>query len=280
MSGGSFLSVGIDRGSAILFHPRTRDRDDVKALQDKNGVIFLDRTDHITPEYYASKSGASYWNAESLKAAREVCKDDDQRRAGYLKAIPFKSLVDVGCGSGGLLAACQSFHGGGELWGVELQDEPRNELAREFKMCSSVNELPSATFDLVGMFHVLEHLTDPVATFAEIRRAMKPGGTIVVEVPHARDVLFKLEAFRDFSLWSEHLVLHTKESLAATLEHVGFSDIYIKGIQRYSLANHIGWLLDSKPGGQKRYTIASEDYEKHLVETDQTDTLLATAVMK
>ena len=43
--------------------------------------------------------------------------------------------------------------------------------------------LPSATFDAVIMLHVIEHMPDPGANLAEIRRLLKPGGTLVVRHP-------------------------------------------------------------------------------------------------
>ena len=76
-------------------------------------------------------------------------------------------------------------------------------------------------------------------------------GTLVVEVPHARDFLItqlQCESFTNFSLWSQHLVLHTRDSLQKLLSAAGFVDIHIIGVQRYGLANHLTWLSEGKPG--------------------------------
>jgi hypothetical protein len=73
-----------------------------------------------------------------------------------------------------------------------------------------------------------------------------------MEIPHANDFLIRILSINDaieFILWSQHLVLHTRSSISLCLDHLGFSNIIIKGVQRYSLANHIHWMLHAKPGG-------------------------------
>ena len=47
---------------------------------------------------------------------------------------------------------------------------------------------------------------------------------MIIEVPHARDFLietFDINSFKDFTFWSEHLILHTKESLVAFAKESG-----------------------------------------------------------
>ena len=137
------------------------------------------------------------------------------------------------------------------------------------------------------MFHVLEHLPDPLAVLAELRIALEPqDGVLVVEVPHANDFLInqlKCQPFIDFTLWSQHLVLHTRESLQKLLGAAGFHDIQIQGIQRYGLANHITWLSEGMPGGHKgRLSLLesqalTQAYEAALAAQDCTDTLVAVA---
>jgi SAM-dependent methyltransferase len=55
---------------------------------------------------------------------------------------------------------------------------------------------PNATFDIVTMFDVLEHIYDQSAALREIRRVLKPGGLLVVTVPR-----FHVFSFLDLSNW-------------------------------------------------------------------------------
>jgi hypothetical protein len=57
-----------------------------------------------------------------------------------------------------------------------------------------------------------------------------------------------LDSFKESTFWSEHLILHTKESLRKILEAVGFKNIKIEGLQRYPSANHL-YLRHNRLGG-------------------------------
>ena len=106
---------------------------------------------------------------------------------------------------------------------------------------------------------------------------------MIIEVPHARDALFTIydcEKFKQFSFWSEHLVLHTKMSLKLTLNAATFSSIKIFGYQRYPLANHLYWLSKGKPGGHEKWSelVSNKldlEYKNQLEKIDRTDTLIA-----
>ncbi|MFI5260390.1 MAG: class I SAM-dependent methyltransferase [Candidatus Paceibacteria bacterium] len=271
----------VHSGDVEPFYPHVRDRADIGVLQDKQtGVIFLETVGHMTMSHYESMSDGSYWGGKTRAEALEVYREDDHRRAARFGSfITGKDFIDVGCGTGGLLDQVKS--SAKSTSGVEPQKYAREELEKlGYAMYPALSGAPKESADVVSLFHVFEHLTEPLTALKEVHQVLRPEGTLILEVPHARDVLLKLEAFKAFSLWSEHLVLHTKASLKTYLETAGFRDIRIEGFQRYPLANHIGWLVDEKPGGQKRHATfdaSAEAYTKLLEETDQTDTLIAFA---
>lgn len=140
-------------------------------------------------------------------------------------------------------------------------------------------------FDVITMFHVLEHILKPVEFLERTASKLTAGGQIIIEVPHARDALLTIydcESFRRFTLWSQHLVLHTAESLSLTLREAGFQDIHVEGFQRYPLANHLYWLRHGQPGGHEQWGSLNSDslsdaYSSTLLKQDATDTLIAYA---
>ena len=80
---------------------------------------------------------------------------------------------------------------GAEVYGVQVS-RPAAEAAAQRIGAQRVfvGELaeaayPDAWFDCVTLWHVLEHVPDPVALLREIRRVMKPDGVVYVEVPNA-----------------------------------------------------------------------------------------------
>lgn len=135
------------------------------------------------------------------------------------------------------------------------------------------------------MFHVLEHLPYQVKTLKSLKSRLNRKGKIIIEVPHAEDFLIlqkELKEFKDFTFWSEHLILHTYKSLKTVLLKSGFKKINIKYYQRYNFSNHLGWFLKKKPGGHEFYKkIISKElnlsYCENLKNLGQTDTLIAIA---
>jgi 2-polyprenyl-3-methyl-5-hydroxy-6-metoxy-1,4-benzoquinol methylase len=115
---------------------------------------------------------------------------------------PFTRGLEIGYGSGGLLAALS--RGVAELHGIDLDSDPevvdRILAARGCRANlrqGSVYELPydSSTFDLVVCFSVFEHLHKPELALAEVRRVLSPGGLFLLGMPAvnpAMTVLFRL----------------------------------------------------------------------------------------
>ena len=174
-----------------------------------------------------------------------------------------------------------------EAIGVELQQNYVDELNSKGIPCTNnLETIEDKSLDRIVSFHVIEHLPYPLETLSELIKKLVSGGQILIEVPHANDFLLSsvnCEEFKQFTLWSQHLVLHTRESLRKTLEFVGLEEIQIQGVQRYPLSNHLHWLANRKAGGHKS-PLSSLDsnalfdaYQNSLARLDATDTLVAIA---
>lgn len=211
---------------------------------------------------------------------------DAQRRFNSnLKFVAGKTIADFGCGSGDFLKLVQPYCS--EVMGIELQQNYIDSLNSNGISCfNNLSDIKDNSLDIVVSFHVLEHLPNPLETLEELKTKVVSGGQILIEVPHAKDFLLSAvdcDEFKQFTLWSQHLVLHTRESLKKTLEYVGLRDIQIEGVQRYPLSNHLHWLANRMPGGHKSplATLDSdelyESYRNSLARIDATDTLVALA---
>jgi 2-polyprenyl-3-methyl-5-hydroxy-6-metoxy-1,4-benzoquinol methylase len=140
-------------------------------------------------------------------------------------------------------------------------------------------------FDVITMFHVLEHIPKQIEILKILKSKLKKKGKIIIEVPHAEDFLIlqdDLKEFKSFSFWSEHLILHTHKSLKTFLLKAGFKNIKIEYYQRYNLSNHIHWFSKKKPRGHYLYKNPISDkinlsYCENLKKLGQTDTLIAIA---
>jgi SAM-dependent methyltransferase len=78
--------------------------------------------------------------------------------------------------------------------------------------------LPAQSFDCVRLENVLEHLWDPLEGMAELRRALKPNGSLVVQVPDFRSWSAQVTG----SAWSElSLPLHCNQFTEEALRRLG-----------------------------------------------------------
>ena len=288
------IELGVSReGSFEPYFPRVRDRDDVAALRCRqSGVIVLDRTDHIDISHYAERQEhATTIGSPDADGVVEItlpplrANDDDRRRAAdFASAVADRAWLDVGTGAGGILPLLAPLARSTAV--VEPSIGCRIALESHGYRChAGLGDVAEASCETATAFHVIEHFTEPLAELQTLWRAMRPGGLLVVEVPHARDFLLEeldCAAFRAFTLWSEHIVLHTRESLTRLLVAAGFGEVVVRGLQRYPLANHLHWLAKAKPGGHNTWQWLSTPelataYQSALGAVDRTDTLVAMA---
>jgi ubiquinone/menaquinone biosynthesis C-methylase UbiE len=102
---------------------------------------------------------------------------------------PGQSLLDAGCGPGTITADLALLVAPGEVVGMDAADEvvaQAREHARELGLPNlrfEVGDLfalryPDASFDVVHLHQVLQHLADPVAALVELRRVLSPDGLL------------------------------------------------------------------------------------------------------
>jgi hypothetical protein len=269
------------------YYPRVRDRDDVAVLRcPRSGVIVLSRSDHMSVAHYENEVYGNEVSANGEVLAPAILDDARTRATLHGDVIRGRRWLDVGTGPAAIMDAL------GPIAANSTGIEPNRRLrvaaaGRGHRVLASLAELGAdERFEVATLFHVFEHLLDPVGFLGQLRSHLAEGAVLLVEVPHARDVLletYDCAAFRRFTLWSEHLILHTRESLAAFIEAAGFREVAVRGQQRYPLANHLYWLRHGRPGGHKAWADLDDPelhrgYEAMLDRIDQTDTLVATAI--
>lgn len=284
------IELGLCDASSIRpFYPRVRDRDDVSVFRcTKSGIIFLSGTDHLAASRYEGQEGFSYWSVHDRQQAINIGLEDTARRKKILQhMVVNKKWLDIGAGAGGILDAVSPL--ASTVVAVEPQKAARASLERAgYPVYPGIEDVEEDDFDVITLFHVLEHMVDPLADLQRLHDRLAGHGRIVIEVPHARDLLLSLldlDSFKKFTFWSEHLILHTRQSLARFLEEAGFREIVIEGCQRYPLANHLHWLARNRPGGHEEWRFLrtgelDSAYSRMLARIDRTDTLVATAVKK
>ena len=157
--------------------------------------------DELADRYYGEAAADLRARASSEKAARLDEYDALLRRldpeSGGLCARgsdgAVRRVLDVGCNTGELLALLKAR--GFAVAGVEL-GAGAAEVAEQrlgVPIAPSLEVLPDEPrFDLITLTHVLEHVADPRALLRSLRRRLRPGGRLLVEVPCADDPLLGL----------------------------------------------------------------------------------------
>ncbi|MEP7702963.1 class I SAM-dependent methyltransferase [Paraglaciecola sp. 25GB23A] len=274
----------IDVGSVELYSHETRDDPEQVVWRcNRSGLIFLEPNENN----HNSTNGddLSYWGVEQRANFLLNSEDDDNRRfhliANYLDNAHY---LDIGTGLGGILDKVNGL--AKKVVAIEPQNAARQILKNlNYEVYGNIKEVVDRKFDLVTLFHVFEHLHNPLDVLRQIRNRMNTAGKLIIEVPNANDALltlYKSQDFKRFTLWSEHLILYTQQSLQILLNSAGFLVEKIEGHQRYDLANHLYWLSHGKPGGHKIWSTnvsqeAKDSYASSLYTQGLSDTLVLTA---
>jgi SAM-dependent methyltransferase len=150
--------------------------------------------------------------------------------AGFVRALPpAERALDLGCGDGrltALLAARQVT--AADVSEVALERARRRVPDAEIVRIEPDEPLPlaDASFDLVLCAETIEHVRDVQLLLSELRRVLRPGGTLALTTPaHGRltGLAILLGGFeRRFPPLSPHLRFLTRRSLRELLGELGF----------------------------------------------------------
>lgn len=97
-----------------------------------------------------------------------------------------KTILDIGCGTGDFLQTVSNHHWDG--FGVEPNAEARAlanaKTNNQVFELGKLNKFKAATFDVITLWHVLEHIQNLTETITTLNRLLKPNGRIVIAVPN------------------------------------------------------------------------------------------------
>ncbi|MBT3532104.1 MAG: class I SAM-dependent methyltransferase [Gammaproteobacteria bacterium] len=131
------------------------------------------------------------------------------------------NVLDFGCGRGVLLDGFRAE--GHSVLGIERSDSMFDSLPDVSSM--SLQELITTgrQFDIIVIWHVLEHLDDPEKTIAEIHQLLTDNGKLYIEVPNFGSIQVQLFGSHWFHLdIPRHLAHFTPASLSKLMERNGF----------------------------------------------------------
>ena len=212
-----FKIVACSECTFIFLNPRPKSESISAFYESENYQPFL-----------SIQSGLNFWDRIYL-TVRSFTLTNKRRKISKLKRGG--RLLDIGCGTGEFLHEMQDH--GWQVEGLEM-DEKAAEFARtENNLSVQTLELqdcdfPDQSFDVITLWHVLEHLYDPKENLKKMRNFLKDGGFILIAVPN----ISSLDARFYKSNWvaldaPRHLFHFTPETMSVFCKRAGL------GIQKF-----------------------------------------------
>jgi 2-polyprenyl-3-methyl-5-hydroxy-6-metoxy-1,4-benzoquinol methylase len=172
-------------------------------------------------------------------------------------------LLDIGAHVGIFVDVARER--GWDAWGLEPSrwavEQGRGRNLNMIQGTLRDAELDAASFDLVTMWDVIEHLLDPLADVREIARILRPGGVFCVHSINIASPFARLMSKRWPWLVEMHNYYFTPQTLTATVEKAG---LHVECWQNQGRYLHLGYLLSRLSGWYKPLGVLAERAAKLL----------------
>src|SRR5262245_29093355 len=174
-------------------------------------------------------------------------------RPQSMTALPFQGegrLLDYGCGSGWYAQQMREL--GWRVTGMDFSAYAAEQVRRHFGIPTLTGTLPHpqvapASFDVITLGAVLEHVPHPHRLMAAVAEALRPGGYVVVSVPNLASWGFRYFGADWWGLQLPHHLLHfTPATLRRLLEAHGLEVHVLKAVPRP------GWMQRSFRAARRR----------------------------
>ena len=213
-------------------------RENFRIFNPAHGVF--DRwKDRVKRDVFACALG--YGAPDRLSAGRRLAARCFTRRVLRVhyrlpRWVPEGRVLEIGCGPGYFLTVLRDL--GWQPTGLEWDAEFARRVSREtgirvLETPESLEAVPDETFDAVVLWHVLEHVPDPVGTMREARRVLKRRGELRMEVPNALSLSATLlKPYSAGIAEPRHFFHFSPRTLALVLRAAGWTDFHIRTIPK------------------------------------------------
>ena len=286
------MSCKICLSETSKIHNKLRDSNDYNVVKcQKCHTVQLDHFPEIEEDkhFYNENMQAKWVQEINLESIENKLKDDTIRRVEFIQCLLNKSgvVADIGTGYGFFVK--EALKKGIDIDGYEIGDQ-RRALAESVtgKTIYNNNLLEGdqkleRSYDLITLFQVLEHISEPKLFLKKIYENLNVGGKIIIEVPNHTDWMIKeCKNYEDFYYQRAHLFYYEAASLTSLLDSLDFKKVHFEWTQRYSISNAFHWILNGTPqihnpnhyesGIRGEFDIL---YKNKLISEQRTDTLIA-----
>lgn len=173
-------------------------------------------------EYYSHQENKKGFIPKVYEAVKKVNLKYKYKLATY--GINQGKLLDIGCGVGDFLHTAEEHEW--DCTGVEPSEDAkfiaRKRIRANVITSDEMEQIPDVTFDLITMWHVLEHVDDLKWQVDQLERLVKPQGRIVIAVPNYKsyDAQFYKELWAAYDV-PRHLSHFNKTTLTKIFKSKG-----------------------------------------------------------
>ncbi len=153
--------------------------------------------DFYDSEYIAHRKKKDWGVLTPLyeRAMTKHDRDKDKLVSEYVSLTKESRVLDVGCAVGTFLLHLREkydCHISGVDFKEDLTYPDFDKIDFHCGLLYEQNNLEEASYDLITMWHFLEHCYNPVESLKKAKNLLKPGGKLVIEVPRLDSFSYKL----------------------------------------------------------------------------------------
>ena len=162
-----------------------------------------------------------------------------------------KTILDIGCGTGEFLITARKNN-----WntiGVEINDEARNKSSKKnITTYKFIKEVKSSQFNIITLWHVLEHLKDLNGTITKISSLLDSDGTLIIAVPNYKS--YDANYYKEY--WAaydtpRHLWHFSQKSISTIFENHNLK--VVRTLPMYFDSYYVSLLSEKYKTGKSNY---------------------------
>ncbi|MCX7817400.1 MAG: class I SAM-dependent methyltransferase [Syntrophales bacterium] len=199
------------------------------------GILYPQPTEDELKKIYAEEYFEEQYGKQIEPDSQEMKKRlrQEQHRLRFFRSFKRRGhILDIGCGMGYFLLACRN--AGYEVTGLDVSEDAARFCQNKLKITVLVGnitkiDLPDKQFDVITMWHTLEHTHDPRGYLKKAHKLLKDDGIIVIDVPNyeGTDAKIAKEKWKGWQL-PFHLYHFTPGSILELLRQEGFVPLKTK----------------------------------------------------
>lgn len=220
-----------------------------------------------TPQPKASQL-STYYKSENYISHTDAQRNTAEKLYHFVKQITLrqkvnfinsfnkesKHLLDIGCGTGDFLKVASDKNW--QVVGIEPNSQARTlanaKTGKNVFNTDKLNELENHTFDVITLWHVLEHLPNLDTQISTLKRLLKPKGVIIVAVPNYKS--FDAHYYKEY--WAAFDVPRHLWHFSQTSIEKLFQSYQMKVVQKkpmYFDSFYVSLLSEKNKHGRNRY---------------------------